>query len=71
MSFYSGDETYGDEVTSGLDDFPATDSRPIIEPSVRICPACGIFAAAPGDRYCSDCGSASDRSSWVDGPNAE
>ncbi len=35
---------------------------------MRICPACGINEAASGDRYCSDCGSAVDRSAWVNGP---
>lgn len=34
----------------------------------RICPACGM-AAAEGDRYCADCGSAPDRSAWIDGPD--
>ena len=34
----------------------------------RICPACGTNPAAPGDRYCTACGSATDRSSWTDGP---
>ncbi len=34
----------------------------------RTCPACGL-AAAPGDRYCGPCGSAPDRTSWIDGPD--
>lgn len=34
---------------------------------IRLCPACGQ-PAAPGDRYCEGCGSAGDRSAWVDGP---
>lgn len=37
-------------------------------PPVRICPACGVNEAAQGDRYCSGCGSAPDRSAWIDGP---
>ena len=36
----------------------------------RICPACGFFESAPGDRYCVDCGSATDRTEWIDGPAA-
>jgi hypothetical protein len=40
---------------------------PLVTP--RICPACGINPAAAGDRYCADCGSARDRSGWVDGPS--
>lgn len=37
--------------------------------NARTCPACGL-AAAPGDRYCEPCGSAPDRTSWIDGPPA-
>jgi len=31
----------------------------------RVCPSCELMPAAPGDRYCTGCGSAADRSAWV------
>lgn len=31
----------------------------------RTCPACGIMPAEAGDRYCDECGSATDRSAWA------
>lgn len=37
----------------------------VAERPPRICPACGVLPAAEGDRYCSDCGSAADRSAWA------
>jgi hypothetical protein len=30
-----------------------------------VCPACGVLAPAPGDRYCAGCASAADRSAWA------
>lgn len=33
--------------------------------AARVCPACGLLPAAPGDRYCAGCGSAPDRSAWA------
>lgn len=39
--------------------------RIIAAAAVRTCPSCELMPAAPGDRYCDGCGSASDRSAWA------
>jgi hypothetical protein len=34
--------------------------------TTRPCAACGMLTAAPGDRYCEDCGTATDRTAWAE-----
>lgn len=33
----------------------------------RLCPACELMIALPGDRYCAGCSTAYDRQGWVAG----